>query len=902
MSAPLSTAFAAIARKKIDLGSGSRTIWSLPDLDRAGVGRISRLPLCLRIILESVLRNSDGELIGDPQVEALANWGPNDARVTEVPFTVSRVILQCAAGIPLLGDLTAIRSAVGALGHPADRVTPKVPVDMALDHTLSVDFQGTPDAMSRNMALDLERNRERYEFVKWAAKAYGIRVFPPGAGILHQLNLEHLAPGLGQRGDTYFPGTLVGTDSHTGMIAGLGSLGFGVGGIEALAAVLGKPVYLLMPDVIGVHVSGTPRGGVTATDIVLHATQLLRSAGVVGKFLEFFGTGLDRLTVPDRTTIANMAPEYGATVAYFPVDDQTLHYLRHTGRSERMVRATGEYYRAQGCFGAPPAGEIDFTDTIELDLSAVVPSVAGPKRPQDRVALADLGREFLRVLSMPVESGGFGRSDSLTPVRNDDPERTLIRDGDVVIAAITSCTNTSNPEVMLAAGIVAKKARGRGLKVNPRVKTSLTPGSLVVSRYLERTGLQSHLDALGFGVAGYGCATCVGASGALSTDTEAYLTEHDTVACAVLSGNRNFEARIHPLVRAAYLASPPLVVAFALAGTMAIDMDVDPIAIDPEGEPVYLRDLWPSPAELDEALLVASDPAFYRDVYAKDPLEHNPLWATVRQPDTGNFLWRNDSTYLAEPPFLAPEFRVSALRDIVGARALAIFGDSVTTDHISPISVIRTGTPAGDFLESTGVASHAFNNYGARRLNHEVMVRGTFANPRLANRMVPGIFGGFTARQPDGAVMSIHAAAADYARASVPAIVIAGKEYGSGSARDWAAKGCRLLGVRAVVAQSFERIHRSNLVCMGILPLEFPVGTNAQTLGLDGTETFSITGQVSSRLPREQVHLSIHDKSGRARIVPLTLRLDTAAEFTYATAGGILPYLLDVAVQAAEKV
>jgi aconitate hydratase len=886
--------FDPIARREIELDGRRRAYYSLPALEESGAGRISRLPVSLRIVLESLLRNCDGRRVTERQVRALAGWQPNAAREEEIPFTVARVVLNCAAGIPLLGDLTAIRGAVTRGGHPAGLVQPKVPVDMTLDHTLTIDHHGTPDAIARNMALEAQRNFERFRFVKWALQAYdGIRFLPPGWGILHQLNLEFFAPGFLEKDGVVCPDSLVGTDSHTCMIAGLGVLGWGVGGIEAEAAVLGQPVYFLTPDVAGVHVTGRLQHGVTSTDLVLHVTEMLRRAKVVGQFVEYFGEGVSTLTLPDRATISNMAVEYGATIGYFPVDEQTCRYLRQTGRSESHVRAVETFYRAIRCFGAAREGEVDYSRVIELDLSTVEPNVAGPKRPQDRIPLKAIKSRFAETLAQPVASGGYGKA----AARGRDAAG--VADGDVVIAAITSCTNTSNPGVMVAAGLVAKKAVERGLAVNPKVKTSLTPGSTVVSRYLDAAGLQPYLDKLGFNVAGYTCGTCVGASGPIDAELEKSIGDNDVVACAVLSGNRNFEARIHPAVRAAFLASPPLVVAFALAGRVDLDFETEPLAHDERGEPVYLRDVWPSESELQQALEIAANPQFYRDAYSAEIASRNPHWKDIPQAAGELYEWESASSYIKEPPFLDETLRASALRDIRGARPLAILGNSITTDHISPIGSIKASSPAGLYLQKLGVAPVDFNNYGARRMNHEVMMRGTFANVRLKNLMVPGKEGGVTIHRPSGDETSIYDAAMRYAAERVPLVVIAGEEYGTGSARDWAAKGTRLLGVRAVVAGSFERIHRSNLVGMGVLPCQLPAGTTAQTLNLDGTETFDIVGLDDHAQPRQAIELAIHRANGETQRVPLTLRLDTSAEIEYVRHGGIMPYVLEGIVRAA---
>jgi len=876
-------------QREIDLGGGRKgAIYSLPALEAAGAGKLARLPISIRVVLESLLRNCDGRVVQEEQVRELARWQPNGKRESELPFIVGRVVLNCAAGIPLLGDLTALRDAMQRAGRAPGLVQPKVPLDMTLDHTLTVDHHGTPDALRQNMQLEIERNFERFSFVKWATQAYdGIRLIPPGFGILHQINLEFFAPGLLARDGAYYPDTLVGTDSHTCMIAGLGTVGWGVGGIEALAAVLGQPVYILTPDVIGIDVTGELRAGVTSTDMVLHVTEMLRKAKVVGKFVEFFGAGVAKLTVPDRATIANMAPEYGATVGFFPVDAQTLNYLRQTGRPEESIVATEAYYKAQGLFGPASADEIDYSDVLTLDLSAITPNVAGPKRPQDRIALAELKTQFGTLLKKSAADGGYGKSTPSAAAAANSP-----RDGDVVIAAITSCTNTSNPGVMLAAGMVAKKAVERALKAKPWVKMSLAPGSRVVSEYLAATDLQRYLDQLGFMLAGYSCTTCFGASGPIDEVLEKSINDNDVVACAVLSGNRNFEARIHPSVRAAFLASPPLVVAFALAGRIDIDLANEPLGDDPSGKPVYLKDLWPTQEELAAALNTAVKPAYYSKIYGMDFEAAHPAWKAIPSSTGRTYAWSGNSTYIKAPPFLDARYTESSLREFRGARSLAILGNSITTDHISPISSIKASSTAGVYLQSLGVKPADFNNYGARRMNHEVMVRGAFANQRLRNQMVPGIEGGYTKHQPDGAQMTIYDAAMLYEKEGAPLIVIAGEEYGTGSARDWAAKGTRLLGVRVVVAASFERIHRSNLVGMGVLPCQLPPGVTAASLGLTGEEVFDLIGLDDRAKPRQSVTLVVKRTNGKEENVTLTLRLDTPAEIDYVRHGGILPYVL----------
>jgi aconitate hydratase len=878
--------------RDIDLGLGQKyRFFSMRALQDMGAGNISRLPVSLRIVLESLVRNCDDQRVSEQQVRDLAGWQPRAARVSEIPFTVGRIVLNCAAGIPLLGDLTAIRGAVKRLGYPALTVGPKVPVDMVLDHTLTVDFNGTTDAMTRNMELEIRRNAERFSFVKWAMQAYpGIRLFPPGTGILHQVNLEFLARSILFDDDVCFPDTLVGTDSHTGMIAGLGVVGWGVGGIEAEAAMLGQPVSFLTPDVVGVNVIGALNPGVTATDLVLYVTELLRQSKVVGKFVEFFGAGVRNLTLPDRATVSNMSPEYGATIGFFPADEQTCRYLLQTARSPEHVKAVETYFRAQGCFGAPMPGDIDYTQVIDLDLASVEPNLAGPKRPQDRVPLSQLQSKFSDALRKPVSAGGY----AIVQQTNGTPSGGARRPqhGDIVIAAVTSCTNTSNPAVMLMAGLVAKKAVEHGLDVKPWVKTSLTPGSRVVSKYLQATGLQNYLDRLGFNVAGYSCGTCVGASGPIDPNLETAILDDGIVACAVLSGNRNFESRIHPAVRAAFLASPPLVVAFALVGSVNVDVDTEPLGVGKDGEKVYLRDLWPSTQEVEAVSTAALRPDFYREAYGGDMESLNPLWGKITQASGEIFPWEENSSYIKEPPFLALPLRNTVLKNISGARALAVLGNSVTTDHISPIGSIKASSPAGEYLQALGVKPIDFNNYGARRMNHEVMIRGAFSNLQLKNYMVPGVEGGITVHQPEGKQTTIYDAAVLYQAEKVPLIVIAGDEYGTGSARDWAAKAPRLLGVRAVIAGSFERIHRSNLVGMGVLPCQFIAGTNAATYGLSGTETFDLVGLDEHVKPGQSVTLVVHRANSEVVEVPLTLRLDTPMEVEYARHGSIMSYVL----------
>ncbi|MDQ4122619.1 MAG: aconitate hydratase [Acidobacteriota bacterium] len=934
--------------------------YSLPQLEREGISNVSRLPISVRIVLESVLRNFDGKKIHEQDVRNIAAWQSNEERTKEVPFVVARVLLQDFTGVPLLVDLAAMRSAAARMGKEAGIIEPLVPVDLVIDHSVQVDYAETNDAFRQNAEKEFERNEQRYRFLKWGTQAFnGFTVVPPQIGICHQVNLEFLAKGVFERNGVYFPDTVVGTDSHTTMVNGLGVVGWGVGGIEAEAGMLGQPTYILTPDVIGVNLTGHLREGVTATDLVLRVTEMLRKHKVVGKFVEFHGEGASSLHVVDRATIGNMSPEYGATMGYFPVDERTLEYYLSTGRSEEHVETIRNYFIAQGMFGMPKAGEVDYTTVLDLDLSTVTPSVSGPRRPQDRIELTELKDRFQELFTKSVPDGGYGKNSedlnkrymaSVGPVstgnngddihhttsgggsqqrvpeevelmtsprntnplteiemmtnrptpdivegpiqRVEEPQNVTIGNGDVLIAAITSCTNTSNPGVMLGAGIVARKAVERGLEVPTAVKTSLSPGSRAVTDYLEKTGLQKYLDELGFNLTGYGCMTCIGNSGPLDLGLEEEINEHDIVAASVLSGNRNFEARVHQSIRANFLMSPPLVVAFALAGTVNIDMSKDPIGKDKDGKDVYLRDIWATTEEINEAMKYAFDPETYRRLYS-DFDDKNPMWNAIPSSVGKVYEWDTDSTYIQEPPYFE-KFSNEKRRfsNIVGARPLAIFGDSVTTDHISPAGAIRPTSPAGKYLQSKGVPPSDFNSYGSRRGNHEVMVRGTFANVRIKNLMVTPIEGGVTRHEPSGEQMSIYDAALRYQQENVPLIILAGHEYGTGSSRDWAAKGTRLLGVRAVVAESFERIHRSNLVGMGVLPLQFEEGTNAQSLQLVGDETFSIVGLDREIAPRQRVKMKITRADDSTEEVPLILRIDTPIEVEYYQHGGILPYVL----------
>jgi len=882
--------------RQFEAGEGRKGCYfSLPALAAAGFGAISRLPVSLRVVLESLLRNENGRTVTAHNIRALASWQPNAAREEEIPFVVARIMIPDSSGAPLLADLAAMRDAADALGRDASLIEPSVPVDLVIDHSVQVDYYRGQDALARNMKLEFERNAERYAFFKWAADAFEkVKVVPPGVGICHQVNLEYLSRGVWERDGLYYPDTLVGADSHTPMINGMGVVAWGVGGIEAEAAMLGQPIYFLTPDVVGVELKGSLRPGVTATDAVLTIVNRLRAAKVVGKFVEFFGDGAASLTVPDRATIANMAPEYGATIGFFPVDDQTVAYLENTGRTAQEVAAFKAYYQAQGMYGIPRRGDCDYSSVIEIDLDQIVPSVAGPKRPQDRVAVAVLKQRFDELLVQPVAEGGYGKpkSDAQVAVPPGADLPASINDGDVLLAAITSCTNTSNPGVLVGAALLAKKARERGLNVKPWIKTSFAPGSRVVTEYLTRAGLLEPLAALGFQVVGYGCTTCVGNSGPLNPTIEKALGSSDVVAAAVLSGNRNFEARIHPNLKANFLMSPPLVVAFAIAGTLKIDFDVDPLGVDDSGRPVFLKDIWPSPAEIMTVMTSAIDPALYRKLYSNLD-DGKGLWSAIPSPKGERFVWDAKSTYFQKPPFFDGIGLESVARSpIRGARALAVFGDSLTTDHISPAGTIGVDTKAGRYLLDLGVPKEQFNSYIARRTNHEVMIRGTFANVRIRNLMVPGSEGGVTRHQPDGEVMSIYDAAVRYREEGTPLIVLGGQEYGTGSSRDWAAKGTQLLGVRAVVASSFERIHRNNLIGMGVLPCQFDAGTSVKTLNLDGSELFDFEGVEDISEPLQTATLVITRTTGEKLRVPVTLRIDTPVEVEYYQHGGIMPFVL----------
>ncbi len=891
--------------QKLHLSSDrSGEYYSLPQLEKKGVGPISKLPFSIRILLESVLRNYDGKKIGEEDVLKLANWRPNAARTDEVPFVVARILLQDFTGVPLLVDLAAMRSAVARLGRKTGIIEPLVPVDLIIDHSGQVDFSGRPDALRLNMEMEFQRNQARYQFLKWGMQGFrGFSIVPPGIGICHQVNLEYLAKVVQEKEGLYYPDTLVGTDSHTTMINGLGVLGWGVGGIEAEAGMLGQPVYFLAPDVIGLRLAGRLKEGVTATDLVLRVTEILRKADVVGKFVEFYGPGVAGLPIPDRATISNMAPEYGATLGLFPVDEETCSYLRDTGRPKELVEAVRAYYTSQRMFAAHDSNQIEYSAVLELNMDEIEPSVAGPKRPQDRIPLDQLKGSFRQLLLKPAAEGGYGKSTSeidrefplvggVYGKKAEKPESANLRHGSIGIAAITSCTNTSNPSVMIAAGLVARKAVEKGLAPPPYVKTSLAPGSRVVSEYLEKTGLQEYLDRIGFNLVGYGCSTCIGNSGPLDPAVEDLLQQNDLVLSSVLSGNRNFEARVHQSIKANFLMSPPLVVAFALAGRTDIDLSCEPLGKDKQGQDVYLRDVWPSLNEIRKLMGLAFDAETYRRMYAGFARQ-NPLWNEIPASAGEIYQWDDSSTYVREPPYFDGfQMTPGSISEFEGARALAILGNSVTTDHISPAGSIKPASPAGLYLQEKGIAVQDFNSYGSRRGNHEVMVRGTFANVRIRNLMTPGIEGGVTMHHPSGKQLTIYDAACQYWESNTPLVVFAGKEYGTGSSRDWAAKGTRLLGVCAVIAQSFERIHRSNLVGMGVLPCQFKEGTSAQTLKLDGSETFDLRNIGMDLQPRQEVSLVIHRKDGSTETVSVILRIDTPIEVDYYKHGGILPYVL----------
>ena len=936
--------------QEFKLASGmTGNYYSLAALERAGIGKVSRLPVSIRIVLESVLRNCDGKKVTEEHVRQLANWGPAAARTDEIPFVVARVVLQDFTGVPLLCDLAAMRNVAADMGKNPKIIEPLVPVDLVVDHSVMIDYYRRPDALDLNMKLEFERNNERYQFMKWGMQAFDtFKVVPPGIGIVHQVNLEYLARGVHRKDalaggsnpwPMVYPDSLVGTDSHTTMINGIGVVAWGVGGIEAEAGMLGQPVYFLTPDVVGVELKGKLNEGITATDLVLTVTEMLRKEKVVGKFVEFFGEGTASLAVPDRATIANMAPEYGATMGFFPVDDATVDYLRATGRTAEELDAFTAYFKAQGMYGIPRAGEIDYTKTVSLDLASIKPSLAGPKRPQDRIEMGNLKSKFTELFSQPIAANGFAQAaDRLArrystrpgsagaaipgappPLPSNGQPRNVVEmvdnhpspetavvppssghpdigNGDVLIAAITSCTNTSNPGVLLAAGLLAKKAVEKGLTVKPHIKTSLAPGSRVVTDYLTRAGLLPYLEQLGFGVTAYGCTTCIGNAGDLTQEINEAISANDLVCAAVLSGNRNFEARIHPNLKANFLASPPLVVAYAIAGTVIKDLSSEPVGQGKDG-PVYLKDIWPTSHEIAAVMGFAKDPESYRKLYG-DVANANPLWGTIKGVSGQVYNWPA-STYIAKPPFFDTfRMQIGSIGDIRGARVLGIFGDSVTTDHISPAGSIKPMSPAGVFLMENDVSKIDFNSYGSRRGNHEIMMRGTFANVRIKNLMIPlrddgtREEGGVTLFQPSGDKMFIYDAAMKYVAEGTPTVLFGGEEYGTGSSRDWAAKGTQLLGVKAVIAKSFERIHRNNLVGMGVLPCQFQGTDTAQSLGLKGDEEIDILGITSDIRPQQELKLVIRRKDGSTKEVKVLLRIDTPIEVDYYKHGGILPFVL----------
>ena len=891
----------------LKIGTAKGKLYSLPALEKAGLGKISRLPVSIRIVLEAVLRNCDGKKVTEEHVKQLAAWQPNAERVDEIPFVVARVVLQDFTGVPLLADLAAMRNVANRMGKNPKTIEPLVPVDLVVDHSVMIDHFGSKDALDLNMKLEFSRNRERYEFMKWGMQAFDtFGVVPPGFGIVHQVNLEYLARGVHKKDGVYYPDTLVGTDSHTTMINGIGVVGWGVGGIEAEAGMLGQPVYFLTPDVVGVELKGRLREGVTATDLVLAVTEMLRKAKVVGKFVEFFGEGTESLALPDRATIANMAPEYGATMGFFPVDEKTVEYFKGTGRTKQEIDAFEAYFKAQGLFGIPKPGSIDYSTVLTLDLAQVAPSLAGPKRPQDRIEIGNVKKQFTSLYSKSVAENGFNQPAEKLGQSFKTASGLEIKNGDVLIAAITSCTNTSNPGVLLAAGLLAKKAVAAGLTVKPHIKTSLAPGSRIVTEYLGKAGLLPYLEKLGFAVAAYGCTTCIGNAGDLTPEINEVITKNDLICAAVLSGNRNFEARIHPNLKANFLASPPLVVAYALAGTTLKDLMTEPVGKGKAGRDVYLGDIWPSSEEVHALMRHAMNPKAFAANYGQVKSNPGELWQKIEGVTGQVYNWPK-STYIAEPPFfdgfgLQPASAGDA--GVKGARALGVFGDSITTDHISPAGSIKDTSPAGKWLLANGVTKADFNSYGSRRGNHEVMMRGTFANVRIKNLMIPvkpdgsRVEGGITLHQPDGAEMSIYDAAMKYIADGVPTVVFGGEEYGTGSSRDWAAKGTQLLGVKAVVARSFERIHRSNLVGMGVLPLQFTGSDSVESLGIKGDEQFDIL--VGSDLkPQQDATLVIRRKDGTETRAKLKLRIDTPIEVDYYRHGGILPFVLRELIAAA---
>ena len=887
--------------KDFNISGKKGQFYSLPALEKSLGAKISRLPVSIRVVLESVLRNCDGKKVTEEHVKQLANWAPTGDRTDEIPFVVARVVLQDFTGVPLLADLAAMRNVAHKMGMNPKNIEPLVPVDLVVDHSVTIDHFREKNALDLNMKLEFSRNNERYQFMKWGMQAFDtFGVVPPGFGIVHQVNLEYLARGVHKTAEgVYYPDTLVGTDSHTTMINGIGVVGWGVGGIEAEAGMLGQPVYFLTPDVIGVNLTGVLREGCTATDLVLTITELLRKEKVVGKFVEFFGAGTESLTTTDRATIANMAPEYGATMGFFPVDDATVEYFEGTGRTKDEIAAFAAYFKAQGLYGVPKAGDIDYTRVVELNLTSVTPSLAGPKRPQDRIEIGNVKNNFTELFSKPTTDNGFNKKAEDLNKTYTTSNGVNVKNGDVLIAAITSCTNTSNPSVLLAAGLLAKKAVEAGLTVAPHIKTSLAPGSRVVTEYLQAAGLLGYLEQLGFGVTAYGCTTCIGNAGDLTPELNAAIAANDIVASAVLSGNRNFEARIHPNIRSNFLASPPLVVAYAIAGNMTVDLMTQPVGKGKNGKDVYLGDIWPTSKEIAKLMKFAMNSKVFKSNYADVKGNPGKLWEHVSSTEGNVYNWPA-STYIAEPPFfegfeMTPK---AAATGIKGARALGVFGDSITTDHISPAGSIKEDGPAGKWLLANGVMKADFNSYGSRRGNHEIMMRGTFANVRIKNKMIPAkadgsaVEGGITIHQPSGEQLSIYDAAMKYVAAGTPTMVFGGEEYGTGSSRDWAAKGTQLLGVKAVIVRSFERIHRSNLVGMGVLPLQFIGNDSVESLGITGKEVYDLKGLEGEIKPQQLATLVIHREGKPAQEVKVLLRIDTPIEVDYYKHGGILPFVL----------
>ncbi len=872
-------------RQSIESEGGECSYYSLPALEESGKGSIQTLPISIRILLESLLRNYDGHQITEQDVVNLANWDAHSPKAAEIPFKPARVVAQDFTGVPLVVDIAAMRTAVAELGGDAQMIEPLVPVDLVIDHSIQVDAYGTENAFQFNTRREFERNKERYEFLKWGQQAFEkFNIIPPSIGIVHQVNLEYLAQVVMTEEAVAYPDTVVGTDSHTTMINGLGIVGWGVGGIEAEAAMLGQPVYILTPEVLGVYMKGELQEGVTATDLVLTVTQRLREAAVVGKFVEFFGEGVEALSLPDRATLSNMCPEYGATIGFFPPDAETMNYLRLTGRDEAHVDFVEAYLKAQGLFGIPRLGDVEYSDVLEIDLNDIEPSIAGPKRPQDRIALSNVKDTFNELLTRPVGEDGFG-----VTVEESSGE---ITHGAVVISAITSCTNTSNPSVMIGAGLLAKKAVEKGLRVPDYVKTSLAPGSRVVTEYLRNTGLLPYLEKLGYNVVGYGCTTCIGNSGPLNEVVQEAIDAENLVTASVLSGNRNFEARVHPEIKANFLMSPPLVVAYGLAGQIDIDLATEPIGHNDSGEAVYLRDVWPTRKEIADMISAAVDRRTFKEMYESIG-NQAPEWEELAGATGVLYPWNERSTYIQHPPFFEGFSREPApIADIMDARILGIFGDSVTTDHISPAGAIAAASPTGSYLQERGVETRDFNTYGARRGNDRVMSRGTFANRRVRNLMTPDVEGGWTLQYPEETQTTIYEAALHYSENEIPTVIFAGQDYGMGSSRDWAAKGPKLLGVKAVVVESYERIHRSNLIGMGILPLQFMDGENSQTLNLDGSEIISITGFADDLQPGQTATMKISRTNGETQTTKLLIRIDSPVEVEYYKNGGILDYVI----------